>query len=372
MKLFFLLLLFSLNSVSVKAGTSCRSIFAEPWFESTGIREKKLFSTSAITEEPIEMTVTIVDWENVHLNPARENANSSATFKLADTTLLGSVQARGQSRFNLFYTRALTFLIAGENVKLVNRNGGFKSQPKLSSLDQDARVLVEYLIYKIHEIIFKEDSVKTRLNLITYVGSNNKVIDKGYGFFLEGKSQLSKRLNYSEATTWDFPHDSAQAISGNIFRALILDGDQGNMLNNFIYLADKTDAKILKRVAYDFDYSALAPPEAIKLEDISRLIATYREWLEKSYKIGSTGDHQYPPQPSGTKAEQAKALQHYRSEIILSAKKIAAEMNPILTQIPWKLLPGTYQTVMKSWFKAALTETENFIKAHESQAKTPS
>jgi hypothetical protein len=365
----FILLAGSPGLPAAPSGPACNGLFIDPWFNSSGIHRKKLFSDSSIVEKPIEMTITVQDWNNVHANAKRENAHSAAKFQLGEIILEGSVQARGQSRFNLFRTRALTFLIGDGDLKVVNRNGGFKDQPKLSSRDQNARVLVEYLIYKIHEIVFKEESVKTRLGLMTYMSPDGKVLDRGYGFFLEGKGQLSKRLHYDESTSWEFPHDSGEAISGNIFRALILDGDRGNMMNNFIYMKDKTDPKIVKRVAYDFDFSFIAPPKPIKTEDIPNLAAVYRDWLEKSYEIGTTSDHEYPPPPIGTKAQQAQALKKYRNQIILSAQKITDQVDLIMTKTPWHLLPGTYKITMKSWFEAALKETQSFIDAHKNDPK---
>jgi hypothetical protein len=343
----------------------CNLLFQRPWFESTGVRKKNLFSESALVEKPTEMTVTVQDWKNLQTNPEREKARSAAQFKLGDISLPGILQARGQSRFNLFRTRALTFLVGDTDLKVVNRNGGFKTEPKLSSVDQNARVLVEYLIYKVHEVLFKEESVKTRLALITYVQADGKILDKGYGFFLEGKGSIAERLQYEQATPWEFPQDSLEGIPGNIFRSLILDGDQGNIINNFIYLQNKTDPKILKRVAYDFDFSFIAPPHAVTMEDIPQRVIGFRDWLEKSYELGTTGDHQYPPPPSGTKAQQARILSQYRAQIILSAQKMVDQKNQLTREIPWDLLPGDYKLIMKKWFEAALEETQKFISAHK-------
>ena len=359
-----LALLFSLNSFAIQTGPACETALTTQWFEPTGLHKKRLFSESAIQEKPFEMTVTVQDWGNVQKNPERENAVSEARFSLGDVNLEGSVQARGKSRFNLFRTRALTFKIGEDEIKVVNRNGGFKGQPKMTSIDQNARVLVEYLIYKINEVLNGEQAVKTRLGLITYKDLAGKVIDKGYGFFLEGKGQLARRLGHEEATSWDFPYDSVSEISGNIFRALILDGDKENMLNNFIYLKNSSDPKFRQRVAYDFDYSFLAPPNAITVETIPGSLKFYRAWLEKSYELGTTGNHEYPPRRKGTSAEQAQFLNEYRAQILASAQDLVNHKDQIVDKIPWSILPGPYKLSMKAWVKAALQETEDFIKAH--------
>lgn len=361
MKLILLTLMFLLNATLALSAPS-----RDTWFSSEGVHKTKLFADSLIAEDPIVMTVIVDDWQNVHTNPTRAEAHSEAQFIFGDLTVSGSIQARGVSRFNLFRIRALTFLMGNDDLKVVNRNGGFKTQPEeLSNSDQDARVLVEYLIYKIHELLFKEESVKTRLALITYQDRNGKNLDKGYGFFLEGKGQVGKRLNLVESRSWDFPHDSEPAIAGNIFRALILDGDIDNMINNFIYLADKNDSHLMKRVAYDFDYSALAPPQPIGVENIPTLVSTYRAWLEKSYQLGATSSHDYPAVRKGTKRQQEKALADYRIQIVINAQKISDQSEIILKSIPWKLLPGAYQLSVKNWFAAALNETNKFVQAHK-------
>ena len=364
MKLGFLALLFSFNSLAIQTGPACETALTNQWFDSTGIHKKRLFSESAINEKPFEMTVTIQDWNNVQQNPEREKATSPASFKLGDVTLEGSVEARGKSRFNLFRTRALTFKVGDEDLKVVNRNGGFKSLPKLTSTEQNARVLVEYLIYKINELINKDFAVKTRLGLINYVDPNGKVLDKGYGFFLEGKGQISKRLGHEETNSFDFPFDSIAEIPDNIFRALILDGDVDNMLNNFIYMKDSRDPKFKQRIAYDFDYSYLAPPGAISTESLPAALKIYRSWLEKSYELAATGSHEYLPFRKGTEAEKAKAINDYRAQIIISAKNLVKQSDVILKTIPWNILPGDYKVSVKSWFEAAFKETEAFIQAH--------
>lgn len=363
-KLVFLALLLSVNSFATQTGPACETSLTNQWFESTGIHKKKLFSDSIIDEKPIEMTVTIQDWDNVQKNPEREKATSPASFKIGDITLEGSVEARGKSRFNLFRTRALTFKLGDEDLKVVNRNGGFKSQPKLTSADQNARVLVEYLIYKINEILNKESAVKTRLGLITYVNPAGKTLDKGYGFFLEGKGQISKRLGHEETNSFDYPFDSVSEIPDNLFRALILDGDITNMINNFIYMKDGQDPKFKQRIAYDFDLSFLAPPNPLKLESIPTFLKSYRDWLEKSYELGTTGSHDYPPFRKGTDAQKAEILNEYRKQIIISAQKLVDQSDLILKTIPWNILPGDYKVSVKSWFEAAFKETEAFIKAH--------
>ena len=323
---------------------------------------KDLYNESKVDERPLELSINLKSWKQVHEEPDRQKANSAATFSYEQNNFTGCVQARGQSRFNLFHSRAVEFNIGNKNYKVVNRLGGQKSDPKLlSSNDQNARVLVEYFIYKIYEMMNGDEAVKTRLAKLRFY-EMGKLKDSGYGFFIESKGQVAKRFQKEQSNSWKFGVDSLAAIPGDLFRLFILDSNISNASNNFIYLSEVKDGTSDHRIAYDFDYTRIAPPFAISIADIPQQIATYRERLEKIYHLG-TMQVEYPPLVKGSARQKEAILKTFRVAFLAECKKLVAARGQIFAQIPFNLLPNPYRSTMPGWLEAALKETQNFVES---------
>ncbi len=341
------------------AQTNCGADFAPP---NEWLSPKELFTESRFDEAPLILSINLQSWKQVHQEPDRLKANSLATFLSGENQFSGCVQARGQSRFNLFHNRAVEFSIGGKNYKVVNRMGGQKSDPKrLSSVDQNARVLVEYLIYKIYEVIQGDSAVKTRLAKLSFF-EMGKLKDTGYGFFIESKGQIAHRFQKEISNSWKFGVDSIEAISGDLFRLLILDSDIENAANNFIYLSPEKDGTVTDRIAYDFDYSRLAPPYAISGSDIPTQISALRNRLEKVYLLG-TMQVDYPPLVKGTVRQKEAKLKSFRQALLNECRKLVSVRSQIFGKVQFHLLPQPYRTTVPAWFEAVLKETQNFVES---------
>lgn len=280
-----LLFLISIGfAVKGHASKACASTFADSqvWLDANGIKEEMLFKTSSAQEAPLSMRITVEDWTTVHKAPDRAQAKSPATFEVQGFKFDGEIQARGQSRFNLFSQRALRFEIGEEDYRLVTHFGSLKGKRRTSRALQDARVLVEYTAYKIYEILSPKKSVQTRLAQIQFKNAEGKILDEGYAFFVEGEKAVGKKLGLEPSgTSYDFIPDSPGSFLGEMFRQFILDQDIGNMPNNYFYFGSS------QRIPYDFDMSALAPPLAMKTDAITGAGEYFKKWLQDNYELGS-------------------------------------------------------------------------------------
>lgn len=313
------------------------------WFSSQGIKRERLFAPERPFESLFRMSVTVDNWKKVHTSPERAAAISKARFQMGAEVIDGEVQARGQSRFNTFLKRPYRFVIGEKNYKTVTRYGAQRPNStarvkEAPSEEQDARVLIEYTIYKLHEILYPEASVRTRLGIFTFQDKKGKTLDEGFGFFLEGEGTLAKRLNGKEQTSWDYDPSTPGSQRGELFRRFIYDTDVNNAQENFIYTLQPDGSQ--KRVAYDFDYVAFAPPKPIVLEQMPAHREAFRKRVEDHYK---------------------KLSPELQNEFIAEAKHILSHEKEILALVNSTPLEPNRKLLQEAWFNSAIGELKDFV-----------
>jgi hypothetical protein len=124
-------------------------------------------------------------------------------------------------------------------------------------------VLQEYLIYRMFNLV-TDYSFKVRLTEVNYIDTRKKRTTTGYGFFIEDKKRVGKRLGL-------------KPIDLNLVKVADLDPRQANLVSTFQFMIGNTDwsirkgekdedcchnAKLLGKegskyfpIPYDFDFS---------------------------------------------------------------------------------------------------------------------
>lgn len=366
------LILLFLFGLAVKGQASNTSTNADDqvWVDADGIKEKTLFRTSSILEEPIKVLVTVDDWTTVHTAADPQKARSKATFEIGDFKFDGAIQARGKSRFNLFSQRALRFEIGDKDYRLVSHFGSLKDKPKDSVKIQDARVLVEYTAYKMYEILSPHKSVKTRLAQIRFQNDKGATLDEGYAFFVEGQKAVGNRLTEdtdltigAPTTAFAFAPDSPGNLIGEIFRYFNLDQDRENMPNNYFYFGNNL------RIPYDFDMSALAPPFSINKDSISGAREYFKTWLLNSYKAGSENmqldlnvikAEKNPARRKQLRAEYNQQLTAYQNEFKQALETFRSKESEIEKLFDNPRMKTPYRETQADWYRSALDVIRDF------------
>lgn len=327
----------------------------------SGIDKRALFETSRTVENPIEIRVVVDDWKRVHNEKNRELAKSKARFVIDGVSFEGAIEARGNSRFVYFSYRGMRFVINGENFEMVTRFGSMRGKKIDSNGLQDARVLSEYSSYKIYELLYPQQSEKTRLARIQFVDREGAKIDAGFGFFVEGHKEFAERLGLDRAGSFVDYDSSVDDIRGDIYRKLILDTDVSNMPNNYVYLSKPGEARASVRVPYDFDLSLLAPPRSLKKADIRKWRTWFGRALEMIYQIGPDGMQLTKVQDGAVKEQ---LLSKTRETTLNEVRHLLRHRDQILKIASDQRVPEPYRSIQAEWYKQALEASANFLQAH--------
>jgi len=148
-------------------------------------------------------------------------------------------------------------------------------------------VLMEYLIYKIYNLL-TEKSFRVRLLEVTYIDSSGtKKPIKNYGFFIEDVNEMAKRNNcreYSTGRPKSETTDRKQMTLVALFQYMIGNTDWSvTVRHNIKTIISKEDSTSRPfAVPYDFDYSGLVNTD-YSIPDANFEIKSVTERLYRGY-----------------------------------------------------------------------------------------
>lgn len=199
-----------------------------------------------------------------------------------------SFRTRGNSRKKLCYHPSLKLKIKKKELESrgLNKDNKYKMVCQCNSGKAHQQSLLrEFLAYKIYNLI-SPNSYQVYLLEINYEEKRNGRKNKRFGFLLESKKSIEKRLN-GKIIEREEMHSGqisrTESLRMSLFQYMIANTDWNvPALHNVKLLLDKNNKLI--PIPYDYDYSGLAKaPYAIPNPDYPIKSLTERYFLSENY-----------------------------------------------------------------------------------------
>jgi len=228
-------------------------------------KEEPLSFFQYIVRDSISKMTMMADFNTLRKNKYKEEYYKGQLSFLDGNNLLQSFsvsfRSRGNSRKKLCYYPSLKLKLSKKELKKqgLNKDNKYKMVCQCSyGKTHQQTLLREFLAYKIFNLI-SPYSFQVHLIQIDYIGIPRSRKSKRFGFLLESKKSLEKRLNGIVVERDDVVLNRISRIESirmSIFQYMIANTDWNiPALHNIKLLLDKNEDLI--PIPYDYDYSGL-------------------------------------------------------------------------------------------------------------------